>query len=122
MYLHDRKATSASDLLVRMHLRRDSPEEISLLGLAEIADSHVWQHLFLQNLFGVFDSSFLSHARFCSSGTNKVQSHILFLNYKSFIQRWLHLETQRQHRSHDSHMAGRSRAMNERLAKNQDKH
>lgn len=81
----------------------------------------MWQHLFLQNLFGIFDSPFLSHTWFCSSGTNKVQSHILFLNYKSFIQRWLHLETQRQHWSHDSHMAGRSsgcsRATNESLAK-----
>lgn len=77
------------------HLSRwDSPQEVGLLGLTEVADANVRQHLLLQNFFGIFDSSLFRHARFGSSGADKVQRHILFLDDKSFIQRRLHLETQ----------------------------
>lgn len=110
-------------------LKQDSPQEISLLGLAEVAHSHVWQHLFLQNFFGIFDSSLLCHTWLCSSGTNEVQGHILFLNYKSFIQRWLHLQMQWHHWSHDSQMDSRGSDAPDRSAgaewkacKNQCKH
>lgn len=52
----------------------------------------MWQHLLLQNLFSIFDSSLFGDARFSPSGANEVQSHILFLNHKGLVQRWLHLE------------------------------
>lgn len=52
----------------------------------------MWQHLFLQNFFSVFDSSLFCHSRLSSSGTNEVQSHVLLLDHKSFVQRWLHLQ------------------------------
>ncbi len=51
----------------------------------------MWQHLLLQNLFSIFDSSLFGDTRFGPSGANEVQSHILFLNHKGLIQRWLHL-------------------------------
>lgn len=73
--------------------RWDLPQEVGLLGLTEVADSDMWQHLFLQNFFGIFYSSFFCHARFGSSGTDEVQRHILLLDHKRFIQRRLHLET-----------------------------
>lgn len=52
----------------------------------------MWQHLLLQNFFSIFDSSLFGNTRFSTSGANEVQSHILFLNHKGLVQRWLHLE------------------------------
>ena len=67
------------------------PQEVGLLGLAEVADSHMRQHLFLQHLFGVLDSPLLGDAWLGTTGPDEVQRHVLLLDHKRLIQGRFHL-------------------------------
>ena len=73
-----------------------SPEEVGLLGLAEVRDSHVGQHFLLQDLPGVLDPLVLGDARLGSAGSDEVQSDVLLLDDERLVQRGLHLENARQ--------------------------
>lgn len=64
----------------------NSPQEVGLFGLTEAADSHMRQQLLLQNIFGILDPVFPSHSWLGSTNTNEVESNILLLNHKRFIQ------------------------------------
>lgn len=44
------------------------------------------QQLLLQNIFGILDPVFPSHSWLGSTNTNEVESNILLLNHKRFIQ------------------------------------
>lgn len=68
------------------------PQEVRLLGLAEVAHSHVRQHLLLQHLLGVLDPPLLGDARLGASGADEVERHVLLLNDEGLVQGGLHLK------------------------------
>ena len=74
-----------------LNRRVHAPEEVGLLGLAEVADADVRQHLLLQDLLGVLDSLLLGDAGPCATRADEVQGHVLLLNDERFVQRRLHL-------------------------------
>lgn len=55
------------------------------------------EEFLLEDIFGILDSLFLGHTRLGPPHADKVQSHILFLDYKGLIQRWLELERGRDY-------------------------
>ena len=61
-------------------------EEISLLGLTEAADSDVRKELFLEDVFGVLDPTFPRDAGLCSANANEIESYVLLLDDKCFVQ------------------------------------
>ena len=68
-----------------------SPEEVGLLGLAEVGHADVRQHFLLQDLTGVLDTLVLGDARLGSASSDEVQRDVLLLDHKRLVQRRLHL-------------------------------
>lgn len=77
--------------------KQDLPQEVGLLCLTEVADTHMGQHLLLQDFLGVLDPPLLGHAWFGSTGSDEVQSYVLLLDDKGLVQGRLHLGTQPQY-------------------------
>ena len=63
-----------------------SPKEVSLLGLAEATDPDMREQLLLENVLSILYPLVTSDPWLGTTHTDKVQSHILFLDHKSLIQ------------------------------------
>ena len=68
-----------------------SPEEVSLLGLAEAADADVRQQLFLKDVLGVLDPPLARDSRLCPPDADEVESDVLLLDHEGLVQGGLQL-------------------------------
>ena len=66
-------------------------QEVSFLCLTEVRHTHMRQHLLLQYFTGVFHTLLTADTRARSTGTDEVQSNVLFLYHEGFIQRGFYL-------------------------------
>ena len=64
----------------------DIPQEISLLGLTETADTNMREELLLQDVLGIFDPLLPGYTGLCSPCANEVQCHTLLLDDECFIK------------------------------------
>jgi len=68
-----------------------SPEEVRFLGLAKVTDTDVRQHLLLEDFLRIFDSLLPRDTGPGTARTNEIESHVLLLNDKRFVEGRLHL-------------------------------
>ncbi len=66
-------------------------QKVSLLRLAKVADTHMGQHLLLQDVLGVLDTLLLGHTGPRATCANETQRHIAVLDDEGLVQRGLDL-------------------------------
>jgi len=64
-------------------------EEVSLLGLAVVADADVGQHFLLEDLLGVLDTPLFGHTRPGASSADEAERYVAVLDDEGLVQRGL---------------------------------
>src|SRR5690348_6373350 len=66
----------------------DVTEEVGLLGFAILLYAYVRQHLFLENLFRIFDALLACGAYGGTTLTDVVECYVLVLDDEGLFERW----------------------------------